>query len=218
MSFYRLESNQKADYLNQTFCLKSPFLDKIKQAVQEEGVERMQISAHEACLLQFLVQCSKAQKIVEIGTLYAYSTYHLAESLKENGKVWTLDQAEARHKKAQSILKSSPLIDKIEWVTSPAKEGLKSIESGAPFDMIFIDADKEAYGDYLKWAELHLKKGGLLVADNTFLWGAVYGENTEVPKETIEIVKSFNQKLSHSSAWQGALIPTVEGMTVAIKS
>ena len=217
MSSDRLQSSKKRDYLNQNFCLKSPFLDKIKQATEEEAVSRMQISEHEARLLQFLVQQSKAKKIVEIGTLYAYSTYHLAQALKEEGKVWTLDQNKLRHEKSQNILKDSSLINKIEWVTGSAKEGLKSIEKEAPFDMIFIDADKGAYGYYLNWAETHLKKGGLLVADNTFLWGAVYGEKTETAPETIEVMKKFNKRLSNSSAWDGALIPTEEGMTVGIK-
>ena len=217
MSVYRLEPSKKRDYLNETFCLKDSLLEKLNQATEEEAVSRMQVSAHEARLLQFLVQLSQAEKIVEIGTLYGYSTYHLAKALKEGGKVWTLDQSKARHEKTQNILKDSDVIKKIEWVTGPAKEGLKSIELEAPFDMLFIDADKGAYGDYLYWAEIHLKKGGLLVADNTFLWGAVYGEKTEVPPETIEVMKRFNQRISSSSAWEGALIPTEEGMTVGIK-
>ena len=64
-----------------------------------------------------------------------------------------------------------------------ALEALKSIEDLAPFDMIFIDADKESYLEYLYWAEKHLKKGGLLVADNTFLFGAVYGESNRSPQQ-----------------------------------
>jgi len=215
---YRLKSQPKTHYLNQNFQLKSPFLDKIEELTKEEGVLRMQMSAHEARLLQFLVRCSKAQKIVEIGTLYGYSTYHLAEALEKKGRVWTIDQVEERHKKTQNLLKNSRLISKINWITKPAKKALQSLEKEAPFDMIFIDADKSSYGDYLEWAELNLKKSGLLVADNTFLWGAVYGENSNVPKKTVEVMKNFNQRLSQSSKWQGALIPTIEGMTVAVKT
>ena len=219
MSIYRLQSDSKLQYLNQNFCLKNPCLDEIEKFTKEEGVERMQISAHEARLLQFLVRCSKAQKIVEVGTLYGYSTYHLADALDDKGKVWTIDQAEERHKKTRDLLKkhSDKLGERIDWITKPAKEALKSIEREAPFDMIFIDADKPAYTYYLEWAELHLKKNGLLVADNTFLWGAVYGEASELPKETIEVMRDFNQRLSQSSKWEGALIPTIEGMTVAVR-
>jgi len=217
MSSDRLQPSRKKDYLNQNFCLKDPLLKKIQQAVQNEGVSRMQISAHEGRLLQFLVRLSQAQKIVEIGTLYAYSTYHLAKSLKEGGKLWTIDHAKGRHQNAQNILKSSSVFKKIEWVTKSALEGLQSIEAQSPFDMIFIDADKKAYEDYLLWAEKYLKKGGLLVADNTFLWGAVYGNNKDVPAEIVAVMKKFNERLSDSFAWEGALIPTEEGMTVGIK-
>ena len=117
----------------------------------------MQISAHEGRILQFLVQISKAKKVVEIGTLYAYSTLHIARALPEKGKVFTLDISSERHKKSQEILKSSKDSKKIKWISGPALDGLKSIEKSAPFDMIFIDADKEAYMKYLLWAEKHFK-------------------------------------------------------------
>ena len=220
MSEYRLNSSKKLDYLNSTFCLKSPFLDKIKQITEEEGVSRMQISAHEARLLQFLVHAFQPQRVIELGTLYAYSSYHLAHALPEGAKLWTLDHNLSRHQTAQKILKESPVIHKIEWLTGPAKESLKSLESQAPFDMIFIDADKISYGDYLSWAEKNLRKGGLLVADNTFLWGAVYEgatENSKSDTQTVEVMKKFNQRLADSSVWKGALIPTLEGLTVGIK-
>ena len=221
MSEYRLNSSKKLDYLNSTFCLKSPFLDKIKQVTEKEGVSRMQISAHEARLLQFLVHAFQPLRVIEIGTLYAYSSYHLAHALPEGAKLWTLDLNPSRHQIAQEILKESPVISKIKWLTGPAEESLQSLEFQAPFDMIFIDADKISYGKYLSWAEKNLKSGGLLVADNTFLWGAVYDEeakeNSKTDTQTVEVMKKFNQRLADSSVWNGALIPTIEGLTVGIK-
>ena len=214
----RTQQNKKTDYLNQVFGSEDLLLKDISQAIKKEGVERMQISAYEARILQFLVQISQAREVVEIGTLYAYSTWHLASALPEGGRVWTLDISSERHQKAQEILKDSPDFKKIQWVTGKALDTLKSIETEAPFDMIFIDADKEAYLDYLDWGEKHLKTGGLLTADNTFLFGAVYGESDRSPQpKTIEIMKKFNERLSNSSYWKGALIPTDEGLTVSIK-
>ena len=213
-----MKVNKKRDYLNQTFGSKHPVLDKIMREVENESVLHMQISAHEARLLQFLVKLSKVEKAVEIGTLYAYSTFHIAQSLTEGGKVWTLDRSLGRHKKSQEIFRDSDLKEKIEWLTGPAKDSLNIIEKQAPFDMVFIDADKESYLDYLKWAEEHLKEGGLLIADNTFLFGAVYSEPERNSKtETIKIMEKFNKRLADKSFWQGALIPTQEGLTVGVK-
>ena len=76
----RTHKNNRTGYLDQTFGLEEPLLQKIQQAVESEAVQHMQISAHEARILQFLVKISKAKKIVEIGTLYAYSTFHIAKA------------------------------------------------------------------------------------------------------------------------------------------
>ena len=214
----RTQKNKKTLYLDKVFGQEDELLKKIKQATEREGVERMQISPHEGRILQFLVQISKSKKVVEVGTLYAYSALHIARSLPEEGQLFTLDISSERHKKAQEILKNSPDFKKINWISGRALDTLKSIESQSPFDMIFIDADKEAYGEYLHWAEKHLKRGGLLVADNTFLFGAVYGESDRSPeKKTMETMKDFNSRLSNSAYWEGALIPTAEGLTVGIK-
>ena len=214
----RTHRSKKTDYLDQAFGLKEPLLQKIQMAVKAENVQYMQVSAHEAKILQFLTQISKAKKVVEIGTLYAYSTFHIAKALPAGGRIWTVDHNSQRHKNSQKILKNSPIAKKIIWKCGPALEQLKLLEPLAPFDMIFIDADKQAYLKYLNWAEKHLKKEGLLAADNTFLFGAVYGQAKRKSKtETIKIMQKFNKRLSNSKLWKGALIPTEEGMTVSIK-
>lgn len=216
----RIQSSKKHIYLEELFNSPSPdpVLEKIKEACRDEGLERMQISSHEARILQFLIRLSKAKKVLEIGTLYAYSTWHMAKALPDDGKVWTLDISSKRHEKSREILKDSKEGQKIQWLSGRALDTLKSLETEAPFDMLFIDADKEAYLEYLDWGERHLRPGGLLVADNSFLFGAVYGETERSPKEkTIEIMQEFNKRICQGSRWEGALIPTTEGLTVGIK-
>ena len=214
----REQVSAKKKYLDQTFGFNDePILDQIKTATQLEQVGRMQISPHEGRLLYFLVQLSQARKVVEIGTLYSYSAFHIVKALPSGGKLWTLDQNKKRHQTAKEIFKDSDLSQKIEWLSGPALESLKSLESSAPFDMVFIDADKGSYLKYLDWAETHLKTGGLLVADNTFLFGAVYGE-PERDNENVEVMKEFNHRLAKSPLWTAALIPTEEGLTVGIKN
>ena len=214
----RTDKSKRNFYLDEIFGQKDELLQAIQQATKKEGVERMQISPHEARILQFLVQISQSKKIVEIGTLYAYSTLNMARVLPKEGQIWTLDLSLERHKISQEILKKSPDYKKIKWIHGQALETLQTIENQGPFDMIFIDADKGAYMNYLLWAEKNLGAGALLVADNSFLFGAVYGEaDRSQTQETIEVMKEFNKRLSHSVFWRGALIPTTEGLTVGIK-
>lgn len=77
---------------------------------------------------------------------------------------------------------------------------------------------KLAYSKYLDWAEQHVRPGGLIVGDNTFLWGGVYDEPSEdIGQKSIQAMKEFNQRLADPAKYNSTLIPTVEGLTVAQK-
>lgn len=213
--------NKRTLYMDNTFGHEDSVLQSLRQKAEEEGVSNMSISSHEGRLLYFLAQVLKPKKVVEIGSLYGYSTVYLTRALPENGMIFTCDTSEKRHQITKQILKSQPEYSKIQWITGDARHTLKTLEDKGPFDMVFIDADKNSYGVYLDWAEKNLRAGGLLIADNTFLFGSVYGESPEQENrhslKTLEIMKSFNKRLSESELWMGALIPTEEGLTLAIK-
>lgn len=210
--------SKKTRYMNQTFGFQDPCLHRILQATEEERVLPMQTSPYEGRILYILARMAQVRKAVEIGTLHGHSTFHLARALPEGGMIWTCDRDRERQERARDLLKGVKESEKIRWVCGPAQETLRTLESQGPFDLVFIDADKEAYGEYLHWAENHLRSGGLLLADNTFLFGAVYGEERRsVSLKTREVMERFNVHLSDSRKWTGAMIPTEEGLTVAVR-
>ena len=88
-----------------------------------------------------------------------------------------------------------------------------------PFDVVFIDADKGGYAKYLDWTEEHLRKGGLVIGDNTFLFGHIHKEQKpdDVTQETWDAMHAFNQRLSDREKYTAVILPTGEGMTIAIK-
>ena len=206
--------------MDEVFGFEDPLLQILREKAEEEGVSYMQLSPHEGRILYFLARLLKAEKAVETGSLCGYSAVCLARALPEHGKLWTLDVSEERHKALARILENHrSLQKKIRLVTGDARQTLKTIEPEGPFDMVFIDADKNSYEFYLDWAEKHLRKGGLLAADNSFLFGAVY-DNEDAgghSAETVKIMRSFNRRLAQSDRWSGALLPTEEGLTVSIK-
>ena len=214
----RTETTKQSLYLDQTFGHEDSLLKLIKEMTVKEGVQRMQISSHEGRILQTLARSIKAKKIVEIGSLYCYSTVYLARGLtKGEGKVFTCDVSEKRHQMSKSLIKNYPEHKNIEWLTGDASKTLSQIENEGPFDMVFIDADKNSYGLYLKWAEKNLRNGGLLLADNSFLFGSVYDNSEKANEKTVKIMQDFNSYLSNSKHWLAALIPTKEGLTFAIR-
>ena len=167
--------SKRSLYTDEVFGCEDPLLRALRAKAEEEGVSYMQLSPHEGRILYFLARLLKAEKAVEIGSLYGYSAVCLARALPEHGTLWTADVSAERHRAFARILENHrSLQKKIRLVTGDARKILETIEPEGPFDMVFIDADKNSYGFYLDWAEKHLRKGGLLAADNTFLFGAVY--------------------------------------------
>ena len=217
----RTKQTNKGLYLKQVFSKEDQILKNIREWSEKEKVASMQISAYEGGILQFLCRARKVKKAVEIGTLYGYSALMIARALPEDGQLFSLDINQKSQQKARELIKEDPSAKKIHFLAGPALNSLKNLEDKAPFDMIFIDADKAAYLEYLKWSNIHLKSGGLLMADNTFLFGAVYGEAEErshpSAEETTKIMRAFNNEVAHSGLYHATLIPTAEGLTLGIK-
>ena len=142
----------------------------------------------------------------------------MAEALPADGKIITLEKDETRAAKAAAHFAQFDTGKKIELRTGDALETLPTLSG--PFDMIFIDADKLNYMNYLTWAEKNIRKGGLIVGDNTFLFGAVYAAAPvdRVRKSAFDAMTAFNARLGDDNFYTGILLPTPEGMTVAVKN
>jgi predicted O-methyltransferase YrrM len=214
----RIQTSQQK-YLNETFPLVDPELEEIRHELHRHNVEFMSISGHEARILQFLIRGFGVRKVVEVGTLFGYSALAMAKSLPEDGQLWTLEKNQVNFELADKMLKASKSGAKVRALCGDAIESLAGLENDGPFDLVFIDADKAAYTRYLDWAERNVRKGGLIVGDNTFLFGALWGESRdhEVSERAIQVMKEFNSRLADTSRYNSVLIPTFEGMTVAQK-
>lgn len=205
-------------YLKDTFGLLDPDLLEIEQEMLRQHCEGMALSTPELRILQFLIRLRGARRILEIGTLFGRSTLAMARALPEGGTITTLERSAVNHGIAKEFFQRSSEADRIRACLGDAKEVLKTLEKEAPFDFVLIDADKAGYLDYLLWVEDHLAPGGIIVGDNSFLWGAVWNEpRTDVKPETAEKMKEFNLRLADPKRYSSMMIPTVEGMTVAQK-
>jgi predicted O-methyltransferase YrrM len=172
------------------------------------------LSILEGNWLRFLLMQSNSKKVVEIGSLTGHSALWILAALPIDGRLWALE----KDPKHVSICREVLADDRAEVVEGDARLSLEQIAKAGPFDAVFIDGNKSAYLDYLKWADAHIRKGGLIIADNVFLSGAVWGE-TDHPfsKKQIEIMKSFNESLSDFTRYDSVFIPTDEGMSLSIK-
>lgn len=213
-------STGQEKYVNEVFGLADPELDRIRAELKARGVEFMSISPAEGRILQFLVRGFGIRKVVEVGTLFGYSALCMAKALPADGMIYALEKNPENASLARRLVAESSAGSKIQIVEGDAQESLKGLESHGPFDLVFIDADKAAYPEYLTWAEHHVRSGGLIIGDNTFLFGALWGESrdSENSERRIRAMTEFNSRLADSTKFNSTLIPTFEGLTVAQKN
>lgn len=210
----------KDSYIRNLFAKEDSLLQTIRIDLEKNVKEGMNIGSTEAQILQFLIRLKNIKTIVEIGSLYGYSSIWMARALPSDGKIDTIETCKNHFIKAKNYIQISDVSKKVQVHYGKASKILPFLTSKTPFDMIFIDADKQAYPEYLDWAEQNIKKNGLIVADNTFLFGHVYGEgrtDLRVTESQIQAMKTFNKRLSDTKKYNTALLPTGEGLSVAIK-
>jgi predicted O-methyltransferase YrrM len=147
------------------------------------GLPPYHVAPNQGKLLALLAQLVGAKRILEVGTLGAYSTIWMARALAPGGKIVTLE-SEAKHAAvARANLEAARLEDRVEIRLGPALETLPLLaRAGAgPFDLAFIDADKQSNADYFRWALELARPGALIVVDNVVRGGAVTDRSSKDP-------------------------------------
>ncbi len=166
-------------YLTDTFVAPDPALDAALAASEAAGLPAIHVSPNQGKLLQLLARVQGARRILEIGTLGGYSTIWLARALPEGGRLITLE-AEARYAVvARTNLDRAGVADRVELRLGLAADSLHEIAAdlaakrGQPFDLTFIDADKESTTEYFDFAVRLSRPGSLIVVDNVVREGKV---------------------------------------------
>jgi predicted O-methyltransferase YrrM len=150
-------------------------LDAALAASAEAGLPAIAVSPPQGKLLHLLARSISARSVLEIGTLGGYSTIWLARAVGEDGRVLSLE-ADARYAEvARANIARAGFADSVEVRVGPALDTLALIaaEQPAPFDLVFIDADKVNTPEYFSWALPRTRSGGLIVADNVVRGGTI---------------------------------------------
>ncbi len=213
---------EKADqYIAGLLAPEDEALKATTQSLHDAGIGDMSVSANQGKLLQVLAMACNARQILEIGTFAGYSTIWLARILPAGGKVVTLEYDETYAAMAQNNINNAGLADRVDIRIGKASELLPLLKEEiiAPFDMIFIDADKPPYAEYFEHAIKMSRPGTIIVADNVIRNGKVLDENTE--DERVRGVQRLNQLLSGYAGITATILQTVgvkeyDGMAIAV--
>ena len=175
---------------------------------------RMICGKHQGRFLSMISKIIKPKKILEIGTFTGYSTLCLAEGLEKEGRIDTIDNNYELKKIQNYFFNLSKLQDKINQFTCDAIEILPKLKD--KYDLIFLDADKKNYLNYLNLIVPLLSKKGVLISDNVLWSGKVISVNENNDSET-EILKKFNHKLSNHKNLETVLLPIRDGISLSMK-
>jgi predicted O-methyltransferase YrrM len=194
---------------------------KILESSEERGLPSIQITANQGAFLELLVRVTGARRVLEIGTLGGYSTAWLASGLPPNGRLITLELNPDHAKVAEKNLEQFDFVNQIEIMRGDALETLKNLVDSAaePFDLVFIDAEKSQYSDYLEWAIQLSRPGTFLIADNVVRSGKVIEEDNQDP--SVKGIQDFSQKVSAHPQLRATVLQTVgakgyDGFTLMI--
>jgi caffeoyl-CoA O-methyltransferase len=207
-------------YISQLFGGEDDCLKATELSIIESGIPQISISPNQGKFLQILAKLCNAKRL-DIGTLGGYSTIWMARALPREGKVVTLEISERHAEVARKNFINCGLESKIDIHVGKAIDILPRLKTdgSAPFDMIFIDADKPPYTEYFQWALKLSRPGTLIIADNVIREGKVLLE--ESPDEMVSGVKRFNEFLSKCEDVTATIFQTVgakehDGMAIAI--
>ncbi|MEX0771243.1 MAG: class I SAM-dependent methyltransferase [Balneolaceae bacterium] len=199
-------------YLESHTSPESDLLRELVRKSEEELTYTDMISGRQVGqLLQMLIRIGRFSRILEIGTFTGYSAITMADVLPDNGEVLTLELNERYRDVSEPFFKKEPYNKKIRQIMGDARETLVSLDGF--FDMVFIDAEKLYYPEYYKKSLPLLKKGGVMVIDNTLWSGGVLDPDT--PKG--EAIDEFNKMIQADDRVDNLMLPVRDGVTVVYK-
>jgi len=196
-------------------------LEQALAASSEAGLPPIAVSPAQGKMLYLIARVHGSGRVLEVGTLGGYSTIWLARALAPAGRVITLELEPAYAQVAAANVQRAGLSDRVELRVGPAIESMRSLvaEEAGPFDLVFIDADKQSTPEYFTLALELTRPGSLIVTDNVVRGGAVADAATDDPRALG--MRRFHELLSREPRVSATTIQTVgrkgyDGFTLAL--
>lgn len=184
-------------------------------AIEEAGLrdDWPIVGAAEGSFLHVLAKSLRARRILELGTAIGYSGTWFARALPPDGQLLTVEADPETAKIAEANLAKTGVQDRVTVLVGPAQEILEDLKG--PFDLIFVDINKEGYPDVLEPCIRRLRVGGLLVTDNVLWHGAV--ANPKDRSEETAAIRTYNERLAKDPRMLVSILPLRDGVSIALK-
>ena len=202
-------------YLHELRPERSPVMREMEELADREGIPIVHWETGR--FLAALVRGLDPRLVLEVGTAIGYSTLHMAEAIG-SGRIVTLEIDADRAEQARDFLRRAGVAERVEIVEGDALQTIA--ELAGPFELLFLDAAKDQYRDYLELAEPKLAENALLVVDNLLMSGEVaLPEDAETfwRPQSLAAAREFNRELLRSERWLGAVLPIGDGVGFAAR-
>jgi predicted O-methyltransferase YrrM len=196
-------------YISDLFLEHDSILEAALASSSAAGLPTISVSPNQGKLLHLLARVQGARNILEIGTLGGYSTIWMARALPADGKLISLELDPKHAEVARANVARAGLADRVEIKLGCAVNTLQQLvaEGRTPFDLIFIDADKPGYSDYLQWSLKLARRGTLMIADNVVRKGEV--ADPASTDANVQGIRRFNDLLAAEKRVSTTVLQTV---------
>ncbi|MGX9985692.1 O-methyltransferase [Soonwooa purpurea] len=196
-------------YLEAHASTEPDILKKLRKETYQKTTQPHMISGYlQGRLLSILSKMITPKNILEIGTFTGYATLCLAEGLSEDGKIYTLDKNEDLAYIPQKYFQQSDYASQIEFILGDAAHTIKNLD--IIWDLVFIDADKENYENYLQLIKPKLKSGSIILIDNVLWYGKVLEEHPN--KKATQQIKLVNKIVTEDPDFENLILPLRDGI------
>lgn len=202
-------------FLRDLFHSDDDGLSRLQEEAESEGIPNMSIGPEQGKFLQLLVQLTGARKVLEIGVLGGYSGTWIARALPEGGKLIGLELEQKHADFARKQWQRMGLANKIEVRVGPALDSLPHLAEEAPFDLVFIDADKGNYPAYLEYALKYSRPGTVILGDNVEMWGSLVDPEKQ-DWDWVQGMRNFARMLSSHKRLTSTVVPYPDGLAMAV--
>lgn len=204
----RYATTDIVDYVNRTHVPHDAGL--ARAFAVPDGIPAIQVGPSDGQTVALLLRLANAKKVVEVGTLVGYSAIHMARALGEGGKVWSVEFEPKHAEVARANLAAAGVGDRVEVIVGAGRDVLPTLVGHGPFDAVFIDADKQNYDFYGSWAIANLRRGGLVLGDNAYLFGELLEDSARG-----RAMRAFHELVANTC--DSVCCPTPDGLVVGIK-
>ena len=214
MSYFEELDKDMDRYLEEHASQEPAILRALRKETYQKTTQPHMISGYlQGRLLSILSHIVSPKNILEIGTFTGYATLSLAEGLPKDGKIYTIDKNEDLAYIPQKYFAQSEYKDQIELIIGDAQEAIKKLDK--IWDLVFIDADKESYADYLNLIKPNLRKGSIILIDNVLWYGKVLDQNPK-DKQTAQI-QLVNKIIAEDPDFENLILPLRDGLNLILK-